>query len=74
VGLTELVDEALKLDPADRAKLAEKLLESLETLSDEETEHAWLEEALRRDADLDTDPSKGRGADEVLRRIRAQHG
>lgn len=32
----ELELEALKLAPRERARLAEKLLESLETLSDEE--------------------------------------
>jgi putative addiction module component len=45
----ELEVEALKLPPKDRARLAEKLLHSLETLSDEENARLWAEEAQRRD-------------------------
>lgn len=72
VNVADLEAEALKLDPADRARLAERLLESLETLSEEENERIWLEEAARRDADLDADPSKGRSAEDVLRDARAR--
>lgn len=46
----ELEHEALKLAPRDRARLAERLLESLETLSEEENAQLWAEEAQRRDA------------------------
>jgi hypothetical protein len=41
----ELEVEALKLAPRDRARLAERLLQSLENLSDEENERLWAEEA-----------------------------
>jgi putative addiction module component (TIGR02574 family) len=74
VNLAELETEALKLEPADRARLAEKLLESLEALSEEENQQVWLEEAARRDADLEADPSKGRPAADVLRDVRARFG
>jgi hypothetical protein len=70
--LMDLEAEAMKLRPAERARLAEKLLESLEMLSDEENRHAWIDEALRRDAELDADPSLGRRAADVLRDIRAK--
>ncbi len=46
----ELEQEALKLTPRDRARLAERLLHSLETLSEEENAQLWTEEAARRDA------------------------
>jgi putative addiction module component (TIGR02574 family) len=72
VNLTELEAEALKLDPANRARLAERLLESLETLSEQENQQVWLDEAARRDADLEADPSKGRPAEEVFRDARAR--
>ena len=49
----ELEHEALKLAPRDRARLAERLLESLENLTDEENAHLWAEEAERRDAAWD---------------------
>ena len=45
----ELEVEALKLAPQDRARLAEKLLQSLESLSDDENAKLWAEEAQRRD-------------------------
>lgn len=74
MDITELEAEALKLDLNDRARLAEKLLESLETLTKEENERIWFEEAARRDADLDADPTRGRRAEDVLRDARARFG
>lgn len=64
--------EALKLDPPARARLAKRLLESLEALSSEEIERLWAEEADRRDADWDTAPDSGRPAADVLRDARAK--
>ena len=51
--LEELEAAALKLDAKARARLAERLLSSLETLSDAENAQLWAEEAQRRDAELD---------------------
>lgn len=68
----EIEDEALRLDPKARARLAEKLLESLEQLSDEENARLWAEEAARRDADWDAKGGKGRAAADVLREARAK--
>lgn len=45
MSLKELEAEALKLDPKARARLAGKLLESLEDLSEEENLRLWVEEA-----------------------------
>jgi hypothetical protein len=44
----ELLRNALSLDVRDRATLAERLLASLEELSEEEAERLWVEEAQRR--------------------------
>jgi Putative addiction module component len=68
----EIEAEALKLDPQARARLAKKLLESLETLSDQENERLWAEEADRRDADWDSAPGSARPAADVLRDARAK--
>ena len=68
----ELEVEALKLAPQDRARLAEKLLQSLETLSDEENARLWAEEAQRRDQARDEDPSIRRPAADVFRDARAR--
>ena len=63
--------EALKLKPEARAELAEKLLRSLEDLSDEDIERLWAEEALRRDAELDAGTASMRDAEDVFRDARA---
>jgi putative addiction module component (TIGR02574 family) len=68
----ELEREALKLAPEDRARLAERLLQSLETLSDQENARIWAEEAQRRDHAWDADPTSGRPADDVFRDARAR--
>ena len=65
--IEELQAEALKLDPKSRARLAEKLLDSLEELSEEENAKLWAQEAQRRDAQMDSDPDSGRPADVVFR-------
>jgi broad specificity phosphatase PhoE len=72
MNIDEIEAEVLKLDPQVRARLARKLLESLETLSDEENERLWAEEADRRDADWDAAPGSARSAAEVLRDARAK--
>ena len=68
----ELEVEALKLAPQERARLAEKLLESLENLSEDENAKLWADEAKRRDQAWDADPEMGRPAAEVFRDARAQ--
>ena len=52
--LEELESKALKLNPNSRAKLAEKLLHSLESLADAEIERLWAEEALHRHEELES--------------------
>ena len=63
--------EALRLPPEDRAKLAQKLLLSLDTLSEKELEQAWLIEADRRARELDRGDVQPISAEEVRRRARA---
>ena len=70
MSLKELVAEALKLDPKARARLAGKLLESLESLSEEENTRLWAEEAQRRDAEMDVDSGSSCSAAEVFREAR----
>ena len=70
----EIESEALRLNPSDRAKLAERLLDSLETLSDEENARVWADEAERRDRASDANGNAGRSASEVFRDARARLG
>jgi putative addiction module component (TIGR02574 family) len=72
VTFPDLETEALKLPATERAQLAEALLESLDELSAEEHQRLWTEEAARRDAELDADPSRGRPAEDVFRDARAR--
>ena len=70
---TEQVEnEALKLKPEARAELAEKLLRSLEDLSDEDIERPWVEEAVRRNAEIDAGTASLRDAEDVFRDARAR--
>jgi len=68
----ELEAEALKLAPRDRDRLAERLLRSLENLSDEENAKLWAEEAERRDRAWDANPTIGRSAADLFRGTRAR--
>lgn len=72
MNLPDLEAEALKLPVAERARLAETLLHSLDELSEEEHRRLWTDEAARRDSELDADPSRGAPAAEVLRDARAR--
>jgi putative addiction module component (TIGR02574 family) len=47
-NLAEILKSAMSLDVHDRAKLAERLLASLEELSEEEAERLWADESQRR--------------------------
>ena len=74
MSIDELEAEALKLAPTSRARLAAKLLESLETLSSEENQRLWAEEAQRRDEAWDATGEDGRLAEDVFRDARSRLG
>lgn len=69
MSIKDVETAALKLVPKERARLAGRLLESLDDLSDHENESLWAEEAERRDADWS---SSARPAKKVLRDARAK--
>ena len=70
--IDEFEAAALKLAPSVRARLAAKLLESLETLSDEENLLLWAAEAERRDQAWDATKSAGHAAEDVFRDARSR--
>ena len=72
MDLEELETEALKLSPDLHARLAEKLLHSLEALSDAENERLWAEEALRRHNELETGAATVRSAEDVFHNARSR--
>jgi len=66
--LTEVLRTVLSLDARDRAALAERLLASLEELSDEEADRLWAEEAQRRLEEYRAGHAKAAPAEEVHQR------
>lgn len=65
--IDELEAEALRLDPKGRARLAGRLLESLDELTPEENTQIWAEEAERRAAAIDAGTLSVRSATDVFR-------
>jgi putative addiction module component (TIGR02574 family) len=47
-NLAEILKNAMSLDVRDRATLAERLLASLDELTEDEAERLWAEESQRR--------------------------
>jgi Putative addiction module component len=70
--IDELEAAALRLEPQARARLAERLLDSLEDLSDEENARLWAEDAERRSAAWDADAASGKPADAVFRDVKSR--
>ena len=71
MSFEELKEEILRLAPEARALLArEAILASLEAMSDDEIEKLWVDEAIRRDEELDKGTGKAFPAEEVFKRAR----
>ncbi|MGZ8219289.1 addiction module protein [Methylomagnum sp.] len=71
MNIQSVEQAALKLPVEERAKLAEKLLSSLEDLPEAEAERLWWAESRRRAAEIDKGLVQLIPADEVDRRIQA---
>jgi putative addiction module component (TIGR02574 family) len=71
VVLKKLEDEAMKLSPRSRARLAERLIASLEEDPDPDVERLWIAEAERRGAELSSGKVKGVPAGKVFKRARS---
>lgn len=67
-----LAAEVLELEPADRSRLLDRVIASLD--ADPEIEAAWLEEAARRDVEADQGSQTLQDGPEVLQRLRRQQG
>ncbi len=68
----QLEQELLKLPAPERARLAERLIASLE--EDSEVEAAWLAEVHRRDAELQSGVVESIPVEDALRGIRTRFG
>ena len=70
---TEQIErELLKLPAAERARLAERLIASLD--EDAEVDRAWIEEARRRDEELDSGAVRALPLEDSLRDLRNKFG
>lgn len=65
-----LLKQALKLKPEERARMAERLLASLDTETDLETELAWQKEVQRRVQEIDDGKIVCLPWEEVRKRLR----
>lgn len=68
----EIVAEALELPLTARAELASQLLDSLDDISEEESDQLWAHEAERRYAEYKAGNMKAVPAEEVFARIRSR--
>jgi putative addiction module component (TIGR02574 family) len=66
--------QAQDLPAKERARLALKLIESLDPGDDEDVEELWLDEAERRLADYEAGKTESRPADEVFAEIEKKLG
>ena len=67
----ELESKALKLSRRKRARLAQRLISSLDGKADPGAERLWLEEAERRLAELKSGKVSGISAEKVIRKARS---
>jgi putative addiction module component (TIGR02574 family) len=72
MNASTIQEEALALPLPERAKLIERLLESLDTLPETEAETLWLDVAERRAREIDEGKVQLVTPEELERRIQAR--
>jgi putative addiction module component (TIGR02574 family) len=72
MNASTIQEEALALPLPERAKLVERLLESLDTLPETEAEALWLDVAERRAREIDEGKVQLVTPEELERRIQAR--
>ena len=70
--LEEILSAALELPPERRATLADRLLTSLDGLSQKEIEAAWAEEAERRMREIDEGKVETIDGELVMQKLRSR--
>ena len=69
-ALKKIEDEVLRLPARSRARLAERLIASLEKVADPEAESAWRTEVEKRSAELMRGDVKSIPANQVFKKAR----
>ena len=67
----KIESQALQLPPKERARLAQRLIASLDPESDRDAEQVWLQEAERRLDELESGKVAGIPAEQVFRKARS---
>lgn len=68
-NISDLEEQARDLSPADRARLAMRLIESLDPGHEEDADELWLDEAERRLRDHDSGNTTARPARDAISEI-----
>lgn len=71
--LKKILDEAMQLEPATRAFIAETLIDSLDLERDYVVSEEWLEEVRRRCAEIDSGQSALLDGSMVINELRAKY-
>lgn len=71
MNLVQIEAESLALPVQDRAALVQRLLLSLEEVSEPEFEHLWAEESVRRVTEFDSGKAQAISGEEVAKKARA---
>ena len=71
ISAREIESRALELPPKERARLAQRLIASLDPESDRDAEQAWLKEAERRLDKLECGKVAGIPAEQVFENARS---
>ena len=72
-NIKDIAAEALELPVTERAELVSQLLDSLDDLSEDETDKLWAEEAERRYAEYKAGRIEASPAEEVFARLRSRN-
>jgi putative addiction module component (TIGR02574 family) len=72
-NLKDIAAEALELPLTARAELASQLLDSLDHISEEESDQLWAQEAERRYAEYKAGNIEAVPAEEVFARLRSRN-
>ena len=70
----DLIEEALRPGVRERARMAGRLLEGLDDLSEGELENLWLDEAQRRDAAVHGGMLSSVPAPQIIAELKAVFG
>lgn len=68
-----LTEQALKLAPAERAQIAEILLESLDYEEDFAVSEAWRQEIQKRCQEIDDDPSLLIDGEKIMDKLKQRY-